>query len=73
MCFGKSIGFGYYAKGQPSPTPSPLLPAFAFYYSAEVCGLKAWLMRYGKGDFLKRIFVIMSKYGLKIVDSIGYL
>ena len=64
--------FGF-PSAHPFPTPSPLLPAFAFYYSAEVCGLKAELLRYGKGDFLKRIFVIMSKYGLKIVDSIGYL
>ena len=38
--------FGF-PSAHPFPTPSPLLPAFAFYYSAEVCGLKAWLMRYG--------------------------
>jgi len=31
--------FGF-PSAHPFPTPSPLLPAFAFYYSAEVCGLK---------------------------------
>ena len=39
--------FGF-PSAHPFPTPTPSLPAFAFYYSAEVCGLKAWLMRYGE-------------------------
>ena len=38
--------FGF-PSAHPFPTPTPSLPAFAFLYSAEVCGLKARLMRYG--------------------------
>jgi len=45
--------FGF-PSAHPFPTPTSLLPAFAFYYSAEVCGLKAWLMRYGKGGFFEK-------------------
>ena len=45
--------FGF-PSAHPFPTPTPSLPAFTFYYSAEVCGLKAELLRYGKGGFFEK-------------------
>ena len=54
-------------------SPAPTLPAFAFYYSTEVYGIKAWLLRYIKLTvtlswllyvlFSKNIYDVHYNYG----------